>query len=186
MVGTSMKQKQEEDLLQISVTILTKRHLHSLQWHALHPCHHGRLQSGKWEKNLSLYMLFCSLLGIYVPRYLNRFLRLYKLACCVLLLDIISTVILYIEISRLIYKHIASSDRCLQPLHQVKLLIWLSLSNSALFLHRTASYRIWVGKQLHSENVSFSVCQPEQFYLLYSILPWKVGMISSTSYSQNK
>lgn len=70
-----------------------------------------------------IYMLSCSLLGIYVPRYLNRFLSLYKLACCVLLLDTISTVILYIEISRLIYKHIASSDRCLQPLRQVKLLI---------------------------------------------------------------
>lgn len=54
MVGTSMKQKQKEDLLQFSVTFLTKRHLHSLQWHALRPCHHGRLQSGKWEKNLSL------------------------------------------------------------------------------------------------------------------------------------
>lgn len=74
-------------------------------------------------ESVRIYMLSCSLLGIYVPRYLNRFLSLYKLACCVLLLDTISTVILYIEISRLIYKHIASSDRCLQPLRQVKLLI---------------------------------------------------------------
>lgn len=130
--------------------------------------------------------LSSSLLGIHISRYQKRFLSLYKLTCCVLLSDTISSVSLYFEISRLIYKYIASSDRCVQPLCQGKLLIWLNLWNSALFLHRAASYRIWVGEQLHSENVSFSVCQSEQLYLLYSILPWKVGLMSAPSYVQNE
>lgn len=115
------------------------------------------------------------------PDIRRDFCSLYKPTCCVLLLDIS----LYFEISRLIQKYAASSERCLQHLCQGKLLIWLNLWNSALFLYRAASYWIWVGEQLHSENVSFSVCQSEQLYLLYSILPWKVGM-SAPSYVQNE
>lgn len=130
--------------------------------------------------------VFYSLMGIYLCRYQKRFLSVCKLTCCVLHLDTISSVSLYFEISRLIYKYISSSGRCAQPLCQRKLLIWLHLWNSALFLHRAASYRIWVGEQLHSENVSFSVCQPEQLYILYSIFPWKVGLMSAPSYVQNK
>lgn len=41
-------------------------------------------------------------------------------------------------------------------------------------IHRTASYRVRVGEQLHPENVSFSVCQSEQLHVLHRVLPWKV------------
>lgn len=44
--------------------------------------------------------------------------------------------------------------------------------------HRTASHRIRVGEQLHPENVSFSVCQSEQFHILHRILPRKVRSAS--------
>lgn len=146
-------------------------------------CRAGNERKTRVCKNIHVILQSPGNIRIQIPKQVSETLQA-SLLCASFGYDFYCQLIYWNQ--QAIYKNIASSDRFLQPLCQVKLLIWLSLSDSVLFLHRTASYRIWVGEQLHSENVSFSVCQPEQLYLLYSILPWKVGLISSTSYSRNK